>query len=393
MFSPRRPSLTALTVIACLFAFSAFAQVRVVKSALARNPKVLFRGIAGDSTLSTVVGNDLRNCGWFEVVSGGGADYAVSGSAAGGALTLQAVDAGDTAVFAAKAGADKASAHRLVDALIKKLFNVRGICSSKIAFALESAKGYKDIYICDFDGSNIKRVSRNRTLCVEPGWTPGCASVVYTMYGPDRTDVVETELRSFRSRRLAQFPGLNSGAAVSPNGKVLALILSKDGQVELYIKNLAKAGMKRLTNGRSVESSPCWSPDGRRICFVSDMGGRPNLYLINADGGGLKRLPTSGGEAASPSWSSDNQIAYSAKMGRNYAIAVLDLSGRKPGRIITNAAGDWENPSWAPDNRHLVCGRALNGRGQLYVVDSWTGKSRPLFNSKYNTFSPSWSPK
>jgi TolB protein len=211
------------------------------------------------------------------------------------------------------------------------------------------------------------------------------------MYGNSYTDIVETEVANFRTRRLAQFPGLNVGAAAAPNGKVLALILSRDNQVELYVKNIGNAGMKRLTTGKAVESSPCWSPDGGRICFVSDMGGRPNLYLIGATGGGMTRVPTQGSESASPSWSADNQIAYSAKMGGSYVIAVLDLKGKDPHRIVTTGGGDWSNPSWAPDNRHLVCTRSGGRRSELFVLDTWTGKTRQLLGSKYNCFTPNWS--
>ena len=270
------------------------------------------------------------------------------------------------------------------------MFNVAGICSTKIAFGAQTQIGKKEIFTCDFDGQNVTQLTFNNSLSVEPDWIPGRNAIVFTLYSKMFTDIVELDISSRRCRRIAQFPGLNSGASVSPNGKYLALILSRDKQVELYIKSFSGSAFKRLTNGIGVEASPCWSPAGDKICFVSDMSRRPSLYIISAGGGNPVKLSTQGTEAVSPSWSLDNKIAYSAKMG-NYTIAVLDLNGREAGRTVINAAGDWESPSWAPDARHVVCARTYAGSTSLFIVDTWTGKARQLLSGKMNIVLPSWS--
>lgn len=366
--------------------------IRVVKRARDRDPTLVYRGIMGDQALSRQVGSDLVKCGWFDVVSSADADYSLAGAVSGGTVT---VNVGGAASFALKArmlpGDPRRTAHKVVDAVLKRLFGIDGICSSRIAFCAELAKGVKEIYMCDFDGSNLQRLTRNGTLSVEPDWTPKNRSVVYTMYGRGVTDVVEYDIPSTRSRRLAHFPGLNAGAAVSPNGKLLALILSKDRRVELYVKTLSGRGERRLTNSSAVEASPCWSPGGRRLCFVSDRSGRPRLQVIGANGGGMKSLPTLGSESVCPSWSKENKIAYSAKMGPNYSLAVLDLTGKDESGVIVEAAGDWESPSWAPDGRHVVCSRDFGGKSSLYVIDAWTKKARPLLRGKRDFSMPSWS--
>ena len=60
-------------------------------------------------------------------------------------------------------------------------------------------------------------------------------------------------------------------------------------------------------------------------------------------------------------------------------------------RVVTQTAGDWESPSWAPDARHVVCSRTQGRRSTLMVVDTWTGKTRELFNTRYNLTMPDWS--
>jgi TolB protein len=369
------------------------AQVVVRKSAKDRNPTLMYRDISGNPELSKLIASDLKNCGWFDLVDSG-AEYVVTGTAAGAQLQTNVSNGNGSPLFALNSQVNtrdlRSTAHKTVDAILKKMFNIAGICSSKIAFAAQTQVGKKEIFTCDFDGQNITQLTFNNTLSVEPDWIPGRDAIVFTLYSKMFTDVVELDINSKRCRKITQFPGLNSGAAVSPNGSQLAIILSRDRQVELYVKSLGGQELQRLTNGIGVEASPCWSPSGDKLCFVSDMGGRPGLYVISPRGGTPVKLSTQGSEAVSPSWSSDNKIAYSAKMG-DYAIAILDLNGKEAAKTVVNAAGNWESPSWAPDARHVVCTRTSGGTSALFVVDTWTGKTRQLLGGKMNTVLPSWS--
>jgi TolB protein len=78
-------------------------------------------------------------------------------------------------------------------------------------------------------------------------------------------------------------------------------------------------------------------------------------------------------------------------MGRNYTIGITDMTGQNPPRNVVSAAGDWEGPSWAPDDRHVVCSRSQGGASTLYVVDTWTGKTRQLLNVRHSCTMPAWS--
>lgn len=383
-----------------LFVISGFptpeinAQIKVQKTALRKNPTISSRGISGSPVMTGKINTDLTNCGWFDVKPGGQTDYIINGILSGPDLKVTLYRSNGTSVFSFSIKADAANpgitSRQAVDYILKQLFEVKDLCMSKMAFCAQQQIGVKEIYIADYDGTNVKKITGNRTLSVEPDWEPGQKRLVYTLYSKMFTDIVEYDLSSKRSRRLIQFPGLNAGAAVSPDGRYFAVILSKDGKVDLYIKSINTKWIKRLTNSSSSESSPCWSPSGGKLCFVSDQTGRPDLYIINAGGGQAQKLPTMGNEAVSPDWSADNKIIYSAKMGRNYAIALLDLNGKEPARIVVSAAGDWETPSWAPDNRHVVASRAFNGRSDIYVIDTWTGQAKRILAGKIPFSLPSW---
>src|SRR5207247_11251114 len=83
---------------------------------------------------------------------------------------------------------------------------------------------------------------------------------------------------------LAAFVGINSSPAFSPDGKSLALTLSKDGNPEIYVLTLATGTMRRLTPNAGIGTAPKWAPSGRRLAFVSDRTGAPNVYVLDAEG-------------------------------------------------------------------------------------------------------------
>ena len=391
MFILKKLQIIIFSIIFIATTISVNAQVHVVKNALSKNPSLKFNGIKGNSKLSNAVYNDLKNCGWFDITNGQNADYTLDGNANANTLKMVLNKQSPFLSFNLSFTPNKITfaAHKTVDYILKKLFNINDLCTSKIAFCANVAKKQKEIFISDFDGANVQQLTHNGSLSVEPDWGPNQKRLLYTLYNRSSTDIIEYDLSSRRSRRLIHFPGLNAGGTISPDGHYFAAILSKDGTVDLYIKSIETKLLKRLTHNRASESSPTWSPSGAKLCFVSDIAGRPKLFVINATGNNLVKLKTFGTEAVSPDWSSDNKIVYSTKMGSAYTLAIFDMDTGES-KLIVNIAGDWESPSWAPDARHVVATRNYKGKQELYIIDTWSKSVKPLLGGKYKFSMPTW---
>lgn len=358
------------------------------------DPKLLF--LPDQSPNAQHVSRNLNNCGWFEMVrSGAKSDYILSMSSSGDTVTLTLKNGAGVRIadFYGRSSDPERRAAEAVDAVLKNLFNIPGICRSAIVFSVEVGKNRREIYMCDFNGRNIKAITNNNTLSIEPAWTPDGKSIIYCFYGNSYTTLVQYRFDIGKSRRLTSYRGMNAGGAMSPDGRHLALVLSRDGQVDLYVRPTEGGNLKRLTRNKFVEASPAWTPDGRYICYVSDENGRPQLYMISPDGSGKTRLSgLRGSERVTPDFSSNGLLAYSAKIGGTHALTVAEGSGRSwqdsDSIFIGGKAIACEGPSWAPDNRHVV----IADRGRLYIVDTWHGKRRQLLSGSSRTFQPDWSP-
>ena len=380
-----------------MLVFSLPARVIDVRKKAEINPTITFSG-AGDAVFSTEIGNILGVCGWFDVVPAGGkADFELKISGATMALYQQShlVKSWNLPASSDKRALAKTAVDTIIEFVFQQL-KVRGFCHSRIAFCAETSPGVRNVFICDIDGRNVTPLTNYRTLNVEPCWSPDGKTLCFSKYGRSGIDIIETTLRTpRRSRIISSFRGINAGAAISPDGKYLAAILSPDHHVDLYILGLHRREKRRLTRGIAVEASPCWSPDGSRLAFVSDSRGNPRVFVISATGGNATLIPVvSGGvDAVTPSWSGDDQIAYATRLrgGSNYVVAVYDMrSGEN--RVVSKGAGSWESPCWAADNRHVVCKRTVNGKSELWVLDTRTGRERMLLRTGSRLFDPAWSP-
>jgi eukaryotic-like serine/threonine-protein kinase len=68
---------------------------------------------------------------------------------------------------------------------------------------------------------------------------------------------------------------------LSPDGRRAALLLSEAGNLDLWVADLERGTLTRLTFTGTVRS-PVWSPDGRWIAFTE----RDGIYRQRTDGGG-----------------------------------------------------------------------------------------------------------
>ena len=274
-------------------------------------------------------------------------------------------------------------AHKVADEIILAVTKKRGMSSAKLAL-VGNASGHKELYICDIDGANLRRVTNDKNIIVAPEWTPDGKNIIYTSYKMGYPNIYQIG----KSKPLSNYGGLNVSAAVSPDNKYLALILSKDGNPELYLKEIKTNKLRRLTaTRRANEASPCWSPDGRKIAYVSDSSGRPHVYILDLSGGKPQRISSYGSENVSPSWGPNGLIAFSSRQAGKYKIVVSDID-KGVNKVISLDNADYEDPCWAPDGRHIIASRSINYRSSIYLLDTLEERSIPLINSEGDWYSP-----
>jgi len=280
--------------------------------------------------------------------------------------------------------------HKFSDEITYRFTGEKGVATTMLAF-ISKATGNKEVYISDYDGQNIRKVTDDKSISLFPKWSPDGKSIIYTTYKYRNPDLYLIDVADGRQTPVSIFPGINAPASWSPDGKRLAVSLSKDGNAEIYAMDLNGKNLSRLTNHRSIDTSPAWSPNGMEIAFTSDRSGAPQVYLMGSDGTNLRRLTYKGSYNDQASWSPDgNRIAYSSLNGGQFNIFVIDLVSGK-GQQLTSDTGGNQNPSWSPDGRHIAFSSNRDGKYQIYAMNPDGTNQRRIIYLEGGGYSPSWS--
>lgn len=283
-------------------------------------------------------------------------------------------------------------AHRFGDDIVQHYTKGRGMFRSKIAFASGTGgkSGDSQIYLMDYDGYGLRRASTTGRQNVLPDIAPD-GTIVYTSFLWRNPDLFLLAPGGGRPKRISHQRGLNTGGSWSPDGRTLALTLSKDGNAEIYLINRQGSLLRRLTRHPAIDTSPTWSPDGSQIAFISNRGGTPQVYVMSASGGGARRLTFAGNYNQEPDWCPRRETPLVAFTGRDergqYDIFTINV---KTGELkrLTQGQGSNKSPTWSPNGLVLAF---ASSRGGIWISTPDGLNQHQVYRGRAET--PAWSPR
>lgn len=166
----------------------------------------------------------------------------------------------------------------------------------------------------------------------------------------------------------AQYGGLR----LSPDGSRCAVEIRdpRTSAIDIWLLDLKRQLMTRLTSGSTVSDSPIWSSDGKQILFTADRGGVWNIYRrASADMGDelvfaskLNKVPTD--------WSPDGRFVAlrqdSEESASDPDIWMLSLADRSARPFVRSPFKESE-ARFSPDGHSIAYVSDETGRPEVYV--------------------------
>ncbi|MCI0444265.1 Tol-Pal system beta propeller repeat protein TolB [bacterium] len=285
-------------------------------------------------------------------------------------------------------------AHRFGDEILYRLWGVKGIFTSKLAFSSDRS-GNRDVWLMDYDGYNQTQVTKSKHINLSPDLSPDGKQVIYTTYRAEQAAtgqmLIVYNIYDGKKSTLYSQGTLNSAPAWSSDGSRIAFTSNVKGNAEIYVINKDGSNLKQITFNRAIDTSPAWNPKTGQIAFTSDRSGNPMVYIMNEDGTNEQRLTYVGEYNESAAWSPDGRmLAYVSRSGINFDIYVVDMASNVVTRLTQNE-GSNENPCWSPDSRHIAFASNRTGKYQIWTMLFDGSKLRQLTRDGNNT-SASWAP-
>jgi serine/threonine-protein kinase len=166
--------------------------------------------------------------------------------------------------------------------------------------------------------------------------------------------------------------GVIGSASLSPDGKSVAVALTRDAGRDIWVKRLPNGPFSRITFGDTASGRPAWSADGRDVLYVGDRTGSGvgGVYARRADGTGSPRRVAGGDH--------DYGQVVATRDGRWLLLRTApappgtpDILGLKVGDstpvpLVASPAAELF-PALSPDGRWLAYASNESGRFEIYV--------------------------
>jgi len=288
----------------------------------------------------------------------------------------------------------RSASHQIADEVFEEILGIPGAFNTQIAFVSVEGSG-KDrqfkLQLADADGQNEQTMLNSPRPIISPSWAPDGVRIAYVSFENRKGSAIyiQDRERGSREKVLAQ-PGINGAPSWSPDGTRLAVVLSYEGDPEIYVIDLASGQQRRITQNPAIDTEPVWL-DNNNIVFTSDRSGGPQLYKVAPRGGRAERLTFDGRYNASATVSPDSTtLAFVHNSGNGFQIATLDIQSDL---FLTVTDGNLdESPSFAPNGQMIMYATESGGRGALGAVSIDGSVSQRLSLNSGSVREPAWSP-
>jgi Tol biopolymer transport system component len=176
-----------------------------------------------------------------------------------------------------------------------------------LVFSAPDADGGHEIFTSKLDGSSLKQRTNAEGFSAEPKWSPDGTKIAFTSNRDGNNEIYVKDLTTGKTLQLTdtvQPPGTRAlsidSPVWSPNGAKIAYnrFISYDDLEgtwcrDVFVMNADGSNAKDLRGGCGFEYVEAWSPDGTKIAITSAFSEYPHprdIWVIKPDGSEARNL-------------------------------------------------------------------------------------------------------
>ena len=267
--------------------------------------------------------------------------------------------------YKARASESRRVTHRLADDIIFAATGEKGICSSRVLFTA-GRRNMKEIYLSDFDGQNVTRLTNFRSITLSPSLSPDGKYIAYTSYKEGKPNLYVSDFERKNEMFVDRSEGMKIGTAWA-NKSTLVYSHTAGRSSTIYAFDVGSRSKRVLLQRDGILTSPSVSPDGSRLLFVSDMYGTPQIFSRGLPSGEVKRLTYHGRYNSAPSFSPKGDlIAFICNVG-SFEVCTMNADGSNQ-KVLTNDGSVNDSPQFSPCGRYIIYTSMKGGVNKVNVM-------------------------
>lgn len=171
----------------------------------------------------------------------------------------------------------------------------------RLAVAL-SYVGNLELFALDLGSRQESRITHNLAIDTEPVWATGGQSLYFTSDRSGRAQIYQIPASGGTAQRVSFEGQTNSNAALSYDGKELAMVQGNGNVYRIAVVDLGLGGQVHFLSPGPLDFGPSWAPNASMLLYGATEGPRGVLYATSADGMVRQRLALANGSVSDPSW-------------------------------------------------------------------------------------------
>jgi len=238
---------------------------------------------------------------------------------------------------------------------------------SVLAFTKAGKGTSREIWTMTPQGRELRQVTFFGGASISPAWSPDGRYLAFAHHDSSSHTLGvwdKSNNRIFRTK----LPGTTIGGMAFDSQGNVVVALSR-GNMEIFRLTPDLTSIKEtLVQSWAIDVSPSFDAVGKRMAFVSDRQGNPQVFIKDLATGKESRVTVEGKYNTSPTISPDGKlVVFSHRTSSGHRIFVLDVdTGRE--RQITFGPGNDEEPAFSPDGYFVVFSSNRTGVYQLYLT-------------------------
>jgi Tol biopolymer transport system component len=210
-------------------------------------------------------------------------------------------------------------------------------------------------------------------------------------------DIFMADTNGVVVKQLTNAKGYDAEATLSYDGRRMIYCSDKDGDLDLYVMNLATGKEKKVTHTLGYDGGAWFSPDGTKIVWRASRPSTPaevaeyksllaeglvaptkmEVFIADADGSNAKQITNLGQANWAPNFTPDGKHIifcsnHEYKYGFPFNMYLMDLEGNHIEKISRDKGFD-AFPMFSPDGKRIMFSSNRNNGGtrdtNLFVAD------------------------
>jgi Tol biopolymer transport system component len=215
-----------------------------------------------------------------------------------------------------------------------------------------------------------RKTWRRETLIAGVATIAVAAAIVIGWPVVSRLLAPETVEAPHRVRLMTNFVGLEEGASISPDGKMVAFTAARDGRRQVFIRFVNRGEPLPITRDDADHQFPRWLPDGSSLIYFSPASAgqvQGEIFKVPALGGAAQRVMASigGGDV-----SRTGRLACFRLDNGRIQLVTSSLEGSDVTVLATLEARHYRYPRWSPDGQSIAFQGGDGFRWDIYLVSA-----------------------